>query len=141
MDDQRRAMFDLLQSLDLPEGAYAVFGSGPLIVRGIIEPANDLDVIARGAAWESAAERGTLVDLPEHGVTIASLFDGAITVGTEWAIGTFEIDELIDTAEIIDGLPFVRLEHVAAYKRLAGRPKDLQHLELLAAYEARHGDG
>ena len=141
MDDHGRSLFDLLRSLDLPKGDYAVFGSGPLIVRGIVEPANDLDVICRGTAWELAAGLGELVLLPEHGVTIASLFDGAITVGTEWAIGTFEIDELIDTAEIIDGLPFVRLEHVAAYKRLAGRPKDLHHLELLAAYEARHGGG
>ena len=38
---------------------------------------------------------------------------------------------MIDTAEIIDGLPFVRLEHVIAYKQIAGRPKDLQHLALI----------
>lgn len=127
---------DLLRSLDLPAGDYAVFGSGPLIVRGIIEPTNDLDVISRGAAWSAAAELGDLVDLPEHGVTVASLFGGAITVGTQWAIGEFDVDALIDTAEVIDGVPFVRLEHVVAYKRLAGRPKDLEHLRLLAEHEA-----
>jgi len=136
VDQQARDLFGLLRSLDMPEGDYAVFGSGPLIVRGIIEPANDLDVVSRGAAWSTAVERGQLVDLSEHGVTIASVFDGAITVGTEWAIGRFDIDSLIDTAEVIDGLPFVRLEHVVAYKRLAGRLKDLEHLRLLAEYEA-----
>jgi hypothetical protein len=128
-------LFDLLRSLHLAEGEYAVFGSGPLIVRGVIEPTNDLDIVSRGIAWATAAAAGELVELREHGVTVVSLFDGAITVGTEWAIGDFDVDELIDTAEMIDGIPFARLEHVVAYKRLAGRPKDLEHLELLAAYQ------
>ena len=124
-------LFALLRSLDLPRTDYAVFGSGPLIVRGIIEPTNDLDVISRGAAWETAARQGDLVE--ERGVTVAVLFGGAITVGTEWAIGEFDVDELIDTAELIDGLPFVRVEHVVAYKRIAGRPKDIEHLAALEA--------
>jgi predicted nucleotidyltransferase len=130
-------LFDLLRSLYLAEGDYAVFGSGPLIVRGVIEATNDLDILSRGIAWATAAAAGELVELREHGVTVVSLFDGAITVGTEWAIGDFDVDELIDTAEMIDGIPFVRLEHVVAYKRLAGRPKDLEHLKLLAAHQAR----
>lgn len=130
-------LFDLLRSLHLAEGDYAVFGSGPLIVRGVIEPSNDLDILSRGTAWATAAAAGKFVELPEHGVSVVSLFDGAITVGTEWAIGDFDADELIDTAEMIEGIPFVRLEHVVAYKRLAGRSKDLEHLELLAAYQAQ----
>ncbi len=130
-------LFDLLRSLDLPAGDYAVFGSGPLIVRGVIEPANDLDVVSRGAAWAAALKLGQLVDLPKHGVTITTFFDGALTVGTEWAFGDFDIDELIDTAEMIDGIPFVRLEHVVAYKQIARRAKDVEHLERLADYEAR----
>jgi hypothetical protein len=129
-------LFDLLRSLELPSGDYAVFGSGPLIVRGIIEPANDLDVVSRGAAWEQAAQLGSLVE--ERGVTIASFFDGTITIGTEWAIGDFDIDELIETAETIDGLPFVRLDHVVTYKEIAGRPKDRRHLAALEDFLATH---
>ncbi len=124
-------VFDLLRSLELPAGDYAVFGSGPLIVRGIVEAANDLDVLARGAAWKKAQGHGELVYLSEHDVEVVSCFDGVVTIGTEWAIGEFDVDELIDTAEIIDGLPFVPLEHVVLYKQVAGRPKDLLHLELL----------
>lgn len=130
-------LFDLLRSLDLPTGDYAVFGSGPMIVRGVIEPTNDLDVVSRGAAWAAALKLGQLVDLPELDITVATFFDGAITVGTEWAIGDFDVDQLIDTADVIDGIPFVRLEHVVAYKQIARRDKDLEHLERLAEYEAR----
>ena len=127
-------LFDLLRSLALPAGEYAVFGSGPLIVRGLVPAANDLDVISRGAAWDAVCSLSESNLLPD-GNPVVSLFDGLITVGTTWLYGEFDIDELIDTAESIDGLPFVRLEHVIAYKRAAGRRKDLEHLRLLAAYD------
>ena len=112
-------------------GDYAVFGSGPLIIRGIIEATNDLDVISRGEAWNQACEIGDQVHLADHAVEVMSFFGGAITVGTSWAYGEFDIDWLIDTAEVIDGLPFVRLKHVVRYKEIAARPKDLNHLRLL----------
>lgn len=126
-------LFAALRSWQLPAGDYAVFGSGPLIVRGIIEADNDLDVLCRGAAWARAIEIGDLVYLPEHDIEVVSLLGGAITFGTSWAIGEFDPDELIDSAEIIEGLPFVRLKDVVRYKEIAARPKDLAHLRLLAA--------
>jgi hypothetical protein len=98
-----------------------VFGSGPLIVRGIIDATNDLDVVSRGGAWKKACELGEMVSLEEHDVNVVSFLDGAITIGTSWAYGNVDFDELIDTADIIDGLPFARLEHVVKYKRIAGR--------------------
>ncbi len=133
MIDEENNLFAALRSLQLPAGDYAVFGSGPLIVRGIIEADNDLDVLSRGAAWARATELGELIYLPDHDVEVASFFGGAITIGTKWAIGDFDPDELIDSAEIIEGLPFVRLEYVIRYKTIAGRPKDLAHLRLLEA--------
>ena len=134
VDADRLSLIDRLRTLALPVGDYAVFGSGPLIVRGIVEAANDLDVISRGRAWERALQLGDLVYLEEHDVEVLSLNDGAITVGTSWAYGEFDIDQLIDTAETIDGLPFVRLEHVVRYKEAAARPKDLAHLRALTDY-------
>jgi hypothetical protein len=132
-----RDLFDLLRSLELPLGDYAVFGSGPLIIRGIVEATNDLDVISRGRAWEQALSRGNLVSLPD-GDEIVSCFEGAVTVGRSWAYGDFDIDELINTADVIDGIPFVRLEHVVRYKEIAARQKDLTHLGLLADHQRNH---
>lgn len=125
---------DDLRRLGLPPGDYAIFGSGPLLVRGIIESVGDIDVICRGAAWERARSVGTVRHLAKYGVDVVELFDGEVSFGTHWGIGDFDIDELIDTAEHIDGLPFVRLEHVEAYKRLAGRDKDAQHLAALGRW-------
>lgn len=123
-------LFDLLREMSLPPGDYAVFGSGPMLVRGVIDEVSDLDILCRRSAWDRAVELGELVEI-EEGVTIVSSHDGALTFGRSWAYGEFDIDELIDTAEVIDGLPFVAMEHVIAFKRAAGRPKDLAHLALL----------
>jgi hypothetical protein len=53
------------------------------------------------------------------------------TNGTSWAYGDVDIDDLINTAELFDGVPFVRIEHVIAYKQVAGRDKDHDHLRLI----------
>jgi len=132
----RAEALGLLRSLDLPHGDYAVFGSGPLLVSGIIDDAADLDVIARGAAWVHAQTTGAMVHLAEHGVTIASFFDGAVTVGNRWAIGSFSVDSLIDSADVIEGLPFVDLDQVRAYKLIADRPKDRDHIRRLDLWKA-----
>jgi hypothetical protein len=41
-----------LREFDLPEGDYAVFGSTPLVACGLLREVHDLDVVARGAAWD-----------------------------------------------------------------------------------------
>jgi hypothetical protein len=125
-------VFRLLQTLNLPIADHAVFGSGPLIVRGIVEATNDVDVLCRDEAWSMVCEMAAPQLLGGYGVHVVELFDGVITCGTEWAIGEFDTDVLIDTAELIEGIPFVRMQHVVAYKRIAGRPKDVEHLRLLS---------
>ncbi len=132
------SLFDRVKSLNLPVSDFAIFGSGPLIVRGIIPASNDLDIICRGQAWERAKAIGELEYLSKYDVTVVTMCDGRLTFGTKWAIGEFDIDELIDGAEEIDGLPFVRLEHVTNYKEISKRPKDLRHIEALKAYQLTH---
>ena len=41
---------------------------------------------------------------------------------------------LIDNSQIIDGLPFARLEDVLAFKLSLGRPKDVTHARLIEGY-------
>jgi len=127
--DTVEELFAYLRRMRLPDGDYAVFGSGPLIVRGWVSGTNDLDVICRGDAWAQACAGGKVSHDPRYDVRLASHCRGRLTFGTRWGIGNFDVDELIDTAELIHGLPFVRLRHVIAYKELRRSPKDLLHLE------------
>lgn len=110
-----------------------MFGSGPLLLRGWITEVGDLDVVSRGEAWIRAQELGT-PSIVEDGNTISVIGDG-ITVGHTWAFGSVDIDHLIDTAEIIEGVPCVRLEHIIEYKKIADRPRDREHLAIIASHE------
>ena len=123
-----REVLDRLRSMQLPGGDYAVFGSGPLLVRGIVDAVADIDVLCRGDAWVAARRIATSERL-EQGVRVVAA--GPISFGTRWGIGDVDVDGLIDEAEMIEGLPFVKLEHVVAYKRSALRAKDLVHLQLI----------
>lgn len=134
MDNSIASALERVRNLGFPVDDYAIFGSGPLIVRNIVPAANDIDIICRGRALKKAQLQGKAQYLAEYAVTIYSFLDGLITCGDSWGIGDPDIDLLIDGAEIIDGLPFVRLEHVVAYKKIRGSDKDAAHLRALDQY-------
>ena len=127
-------LFERLRSLQLRRDDYAVFGSGPLVVRGVIEATNDLDVLCRGEAWETVCRLAPPQHDRQWDVELVSLYDDRLTFGTTWAIGEVSTNDVIDTAEIIEGLPFAKLEYVVEYKTTSGRPKDLAHLAALARF-------
>ena len=122
-------LFRFVRELQLPPGDFAIFGSGPLIVRNIIPFKNDLDIICRDEAWKLVQQTGQPQYLQDYDAHIVSMLDGAITFGTSWGIGQFDIDTLIDSADILEDLPFVRLQYVIEYKKIRGLPKDLSHVE------------
>jgi hypothetical protein len=123
-------LFERLRALRLSPGEYAVFGSGPIAVRGLLDEVNDLDIIVRGATWPRLRSLGTVV--VKDGDEMVDLGNG-LTFGRSWEYGDFDIDQLIDEAEIIAGLAFVRLASVIEFKKIAGRPKDIVHLGILEA--------
>ena len=57
------------------------------------------------------------------------LWNDEIELWKDWKPGQWDIQELIDKAEIIDGLPFVKLEYVVEWKRQNGREKDLKDIK------------
>lgn len=126
-------LFEELKKIGLPDGDYAIFGSGPLWVRGIRE-SNDLDIIARGSAWEWAKGNGNFGMKEECHLECVHFADGNIEIYRDWAPGEWDIDRLIDTAEIIEGIPFVRLEHVIEWKKQKSREKDMRDLILIEGY-------
>ena len=127
------SLFDELKRMGFPADGFAIFGSGPLIIRGIIPFSNDLDVVCRPRVWDAVCTVGEVEYLPGYNVSVAKLCDGAITFGTAWGIGEVDVGEVIDNAEIIDGLPFARIDDVVRYKRLRSSPKDLEHLAAIKA--------
>jgi hypothetical protein len=111
-ESQKKTLDKLLRMLSkypLTKGDYAIFGSAPLMVLGIIDSVNDLDVIIRPSKWpfESKGEFRT---------NKIEFFDN-------WP--GFDVDDLIDNHTFeYNGFLFVNPDKVITYKRKLKRGKD-----------------
>lgn len=134
MDFKKNPLFVNLLSLNLPTADYAIFGSGPMFPRGLREEIHDLDIVARGAAWEKVRKLSE-PELPHNGQgEVVILFDGEIEIFNQWTSGDWNIEELIDTADEIDGIRFVTLEKVLKWKGEMGRSKDIIDIQKIEEY-------
>ncbi|OLT28888.1 hypothetical protein BJF79_41300 [Actinomadura sp. CNU-125] len=137
-------LIKLLLSFGFPRDDYVVHGSGPLLVRGL-RTVDELDIVARGAAWRAAARLGRPVSGDVTGARMYELPGECIHVSRHWFLPPADtdagVDALIDDAEIFEGIRFARLDDVRAYKRRLGRAKDLADIRLLDRHTPEPGPG
>ncbi len=118
---------DELLKLELPIGKYAVFGSGPLAIRNLREN-KDIDLIVKEDLWLMLEKKH-----PSNGGDCISI--GHIDMYKTWMFGfTKRIGELIDDAEMIGGIPFVRLKHVLEWKKSRKTEKDMNDIEIIESF-------
>lgn len=128
-----------VQELDLPAGAYIVFGSGPLAATGIRESEDidllvteELDAFLLGQGWRRI----------EKADDDRQLAFGVFDTHTNWRIGTYDpnLADLLARAFFIDGVPFGSLEDTRAWKAALGRPKDLKDIARIDIFLRSHAD-
>jgi len=119
---------DELKALNLPVDKFAIFGSGPMAVRGIRET-NDLDIIVKPDLWEELKGR-----YPLNPEKFSSIQIGNIEVYNHWGVWFKDIIKLIDEADIIDGFRYVKLQRVLEWKKAYNREKDQKDVELINNY-------
>lgn len=132
-----------LLEFDLDPDDFLIFGSGPLLAHGVRDVIHDLDIVARGAAWEWARASGS----PSTGVisgTPAARFGGGKIVFFDRWIAPDEnknspywgADALIERAVIHDELRlrFASLHDVLVYKENLKRPKDIEDIKAINEY-------
>lgn len=117
-----------IKSLHWPTQQYAIWGSGVLAIRGL-RKAQDIDIVVKEPLWHSLAN-------------IYPPLNGKYG-GFYLQIGTMEIwnnmmnmpnltvEEVIDAAEMVEGYPFMSLDHTIQWKQFLRRPKDLSDLALI----------
>jgi hypothetical protein len=128
-------LFDALRKLNLPIGSYAVFGSGPMFANGVrpFSDLDDIDILAIDDAWKIACDISSPVRAKMGYNDVVTLNDGLIEIFDGWSPGEWDSKKLINEADIIDGIPFVRLAEVVKWKKTMGREKDKGHLEMIYA--------
>jgi hypothetical protein len=124
-------LFRLLGKLALPSGDYVVTGSGPLLAHGLKATIHDLDLVARGKAWDIAKQKAPIVGSKSGFGRRIAFNNGAIEVFDHWIGGLNDVDAMIDGAEYIEGIPFMSLQDTLRWKRGLGRAKDLADVRLI----------
>ncbi len=117
-----------LKPLNLPKNKFAIFGSGPIVIRGFRE-ARDIDIIVKKELWDELKKKYAkfIKNNPEC-IKIDN-----IEIYKDWP-GFDEVNQLIDEAEIIGGWPFVKLKYVLIWKKRIRREKDIKDIELIKKY-------
>jgi hypothetical protein len=121
-----------VRALELPPNDYVLFGSLPLLAHGLIERANDIDILARASAWEHAQTlaKAELAPMGEWRVSLE-----AIEIYNAWL--SMDVDAIIDRAKVINNLPFADLRDVLEFKQKLNRPKDAEHIRRIEIFLAR----
>lgn len=133
---KKQDIVDKVKELSLPEGSYIVFGSGPMAAAGIRE-ASDVDLFATTEVLQDLKNAGwqQLVKSPGDAPYVYDVYE----VHDSWNFSSYAptLKQLLETATIIDGVPFASLDEVRKWKQSSGRPKDLIDIELIDAYLAQ----
>lgn len=103
-------LLEILEEYNLPKGEYAVFGSAPLCIVGMINDVNDLDVIIKPSSWPFDTEG-------EYRTEDIEFFDN---------YPEYDVDDLIDNHTFeYKGILFVNPKKVIEYKKRLKRDKDI----------------
>ena len=118
-----------VRALNLPLGSYAVFGSGPLEAHGL-RTAKDIDLIVTSDFFRKCKHSGEwqAEKLKDHHEVLTK---GDVSMYDSWAPDSWDIAQMIQEAEVIDGVPFVKLETVLEWKKIRNSEKDKEDIKLL----------
>jgi len=114
-----------LKELNLPDKEYAIFGSGPLAIRGIRQ-AEDLDIIVTKGLYKKLKEKYSEKD--------RGIFINNIEIISPDTSIVDNPEEIIKRAELIKGFRFTLLEDIIEWKKKMKRPKDINDIKLIEDY-------
>ena len=118
---------ELLKNLNLPPEQFAVFGSGPLAIRGWREN-KDIDIIVTSALWNELRKKYTLYNEKSIRIEVIEIF-------RDWKPWFHDVEELIKTADFFENIRFVNLENVLKWKEAKNRKKDREDIKLIRKHK------
>ncbi len=119
-----------LKELDLPKGHYALGSSGVLVLNGIKEFANDLDIDVDVELFEDFLDKGfSYWVYPYKNRKIIDLSDDIQLICMD------KID--LTAVEEKNGVSLYSVKYVREFKKDLGREKDLKDIELIDKWLSR----
>ncbi len=131
-------IFKTVSALNLPRGEYAVVGSGILAAKGI-RRADDVDLVMTLDLMKRLLVEGWKTNPTAFAITgreFMSITNGSVEAFSDMKRGTYMTDtiDIIRSAEVIKGIPFMNFEETKAFKAALGRPKDTTDIQLIDEY-------
>lgn len=132
---------------DFDPDDFLIAGSARLWAYGLTLELSDLDILARPGSetWrravEIAHEHAFMFDCAPlrvsdySGDKIAQLYGGDIEVCETWVVPGSDTGALLANADVIDGLKYLPLEEVIAYKQQLDRDKDRADLAAIDRHQ------
>ncbi len=118
-----KRLLEELKKLNLSADQFAIFGSAPMAVRNIRD-VDDFDLIVKPELWNELCKKYENVDNKVIHI-------GKIDVFRQWKPWFDDIIPLIDTADIIDGIRYVKLDYLLKWKKAMNREKDQKDIKLI----------
>jgi len=124
-------LLEEFKKLNLPDGEYVIYGSGPLGVRGIRD-VHDLDVVVTDGLYKKLLEKYSGKEVNDGKKRFIKL--GKIELIPASYSLIKDVKKTIANADVINGLKFVKLEYLLKWKRKMGRQKDFGDIKLIKNY-------
>jgi hypothetical protein len=115
---------DELRSLDFPVDEYAIFGSGPLAVRGI-RANRDIDILVSNEIWNRFSKENTGTNKIKR---------GHIEICQDWKPYFSDSSVLIDDSELIGDFRYVKLSYVLEWKEQSKVKQDREDVLQINEY-------
>lgn len=133
-------IFKKLKELNFPIGEYVVVG-GAMAAHNIRE-AHDLDILVTPILYRRLLNGGYKQCLCEQCLSTSRIMlnKDNVDIVPNFMFGNYIGDTkyLIESADIINGFPFIKLEEFIKFKKELGRPKDLDDIALIENYIQRN---
>lgn len=130
-----------VKALNFPNNEYVVVGSGILEAKGIRET-NDIDIVVSPDLFEKCKAH-SWEQVPWTYEKIGQIYlrkaEYELYLDVNCKDFNPTLSELLERAEIIEGIPFASLEDTSNFKRAYGKPKHLRDIELIEQYRKEHG--
>ena len=119
---------DTLKELNLPKEEFVIYGSAPMVLRGLKEKNNDLDVLVKDSVWEKLSIKypnninGDYIDI--NGVSFTHTDMNLLG----------DMDDVIRSSDVIDGFHILSLAETKKWKEKVGGERHLNDAKIIEEY-------